>query len=153
LSRRIIRIWISLEKPRDIPWTPLDKPLNQYTVALISSAGMALATDKPFDQEVERQNPWLSDPSFRVIPLRTTARDILVYHLHINSSSSNRTSKARCRCSGWRNWKPAARSGARRRRIIPLSAIPASRTACSSVPAIISKLREEEVDVVALVPI
>ena len=84
LSRRMIRSWISLEKPRDIPWTPLDKPLNRCTVALISSAGIALKTDKPFDQEIERQNPWFSDPSFRVIPRGTTAQDILVYHLHIN---------------------------------------------------------------------
>ncbi len=68
LSRRMIRSW-SLEKPRDIPWTPLDKPLNRCTVALISSAGIALKTDKPFDQEIERQNPWFSDPSFRAVAL------------------------------------------------------------------------------------
>ena len=61
ISRRMIKSWISLEKPCEIPWTPLGKPLHQCSVALISSAGVALATDKPFDQEVERQNPWFSD--------------------------------------------------------------------------------------------
>ena len=66
LSRRMIKNWVGLEKPRDIPWTPLHKPLDQCTVALISSAGIALAIDQPFDQEVERRNPWFSDPSFRV---------------------------------------------------------------------------------------
>jgi hypothetical protein len=84
MSRRMIKSWISLENPREIPWTPLVRPLHQCTVALISSAGMALATDQPFDQEVERQNPWCSDPSFRVLPRDTAAKDIRVYHLHIN---------------------------------------------------------------------
>src|SRR5438876_5419643 len=78
VARRMIKSWISLEKPRDIPWTPLGKPLHQCSVALISSAALALATDRPFDQEVERQNPWFSDPSFRVIPRDTTAKDIRI---------------------------------------------------------------------------
>jgi hypothetical protein len=35
----------------------LGEPLHQCSVALISLAGIALATDKPFEQEVERRNP------------------------------------------------------------------------------------------------
>src|SRR5215469_15489727 len=82
MARRLIKSWISLEKPREIPWTPLGKPVNQCNFALISSAGISLATDNPFDQEIERQNPWFSDPSFRVIPRDATAEDICVYHMH-----------------------------------------------------------------------
>jgi D-proline reductase (dithiol) PrdB len=43
-----------------------------------------LKTDRPFDQEGERKNPWWGDPSYRIIPREATAKDIKVYHLHIN---------------------------------------------------------------------
>ncbi len=85
LSRRMVKSWIALEQPRAIPWTPLSKPLADCTVALISSAGVALKTDRPFDQEGERQNPWWGDPSFRIIPCLATEQDVNVYHQHINT--------------------------------------------------------------------
>ena len=58
ITKRMIRSWISMEPPREIPWTPLAKPLRECTVSLISSAGIALKSDRPFDQEGERRNPW-----------------------------------------------------------------------------------------------
>jgi D-proline reductase (dithiol) PrdB len=84
LSRRMVKNWITLGKPQEIPWTPLSKPLEECTVALISSAGVALKNDRPFDQEGERRNPWWGDPSYRVIPRDATEKDVHVYHLHIN---------------------------------------------------------------------
>jgi D-proline reductase (dithiol) PrdB len=84
ITRRMIKTWIGLEKPRPIPWTPLAKPLMDCTVALISTAGIALKTDRPFDQEGERQNPWWGDPSYRVLPKAATERDVRVYHQHID---------------------------------------------------------------------
>jgi len=42
ITKRMAKTWIGMEKPRPIPWTPLRKPLAECTVALISSAGMAL---------------------------------------------------------------------------------------------------------------
>jgi D-proline reductase (dithiol) PrdB len=86
ITKRMIRSWIKLESPREIPWTPLSKPLSECTVALISTGGIALKTDHPFDQEGERQNPWWGDPSYRVIPQTARAEDIRVYHLHIDAS-------------------------------------------------------------------
>ena len=88
VTKRLVRTWIGKEMqrdlPREIPWTPLDKPLEECTVALISSAGLALKTDRPFDQEGERRNPWWGDPSYRVLPRDTMERDVELYHLHIN---------------------------------------------------------------------
>jgi D-proline reductase (dithiol) PrdB len=86
----LVRSWIDLEKPRDIPWTPLEKPLEQSTIALVSSAGLALKTDQPFDQEGERQNPWWGDPSIRVIPNTAVTRDIKLYHLHLHPCVAER---------------------------------------------------------------
>jgi len=35
-------------------------------------------------QERERRDPWWGDPSFRVIPLGTTEREVRIHHLHID---------------------------------------------------------------------
>jgi hypothetical protein len=60
-TRLLVKAWIDLEPPRvlpgEIPWTPLSRPLEERTVALISSAGPALNTDRPFDQEREAIRP------------------------------------------------------------------------------------------------
>ena len=86
ITKRMIKSWIGLERPRSIPWTPLAKPLKECTVSLISTAGIALKTDKPFDQEGERRNPWWGDPSYRILPAGATSQDVRVYHQHIDPS-------------------------------------------------------------------
>ena len=91
-TARIARSWIEREEDPDrpVPWTPLKKPLNECTVAFISSAGIAMLDDAPFDQEGERQNPWWGDPSYRVIPRTATENEVGVYHLHINPAFAKR---------------------------------------------------------------
>lgn len=69
----------------EIPWTPMNKPLSRATLALVTSAGISLKTDPPFDMEREKREPLWGDRSSRMIPRRTTARDIDVNHLHINT--------------------------------------------------------------------
>ncbi len=68
-----------------IPWTPLSKPLSQSTLSLVTSAGISLKTDPPFDMEREKKEATWGDRSFRAIPSDTTAADINVNHLHINT--------------------------------------------------------------------
>jgi hypothetical protein len=75
-SRQVMKAWAARQEPGVIPFTPLTKALKQCSVALISTAGIARNDDRPFDQEGERRNPWWGDPSFRVIPLGTTEKDI-----------------------------------------------------------------------------
>lgn len=87
LSRKVMKGWMEHEpSPSDIPWTPLRKPLAECTVALVSSAGVALATQLPFDQDGERRNPWWGDPSYRLIPRSTRTEDTSLSHLHIDTS-------------------------------------------------------------------
>jgi D-proline reductase (dithiol) PrdB len=83
-SRQVMKAWAAREQPGVIPFTPLTKPLADCTVALVSTAGVARNDDRPFDQEGERRNPWWGDPSFREIPLSTTAQDVRLYHMHID---------------------------------------------------------------------
>src|SRR5512144_479483 len=83
-SRQVMKAWAARQDAGAIPFTPLAKPLRECRVALVSTAGVARNDDHPFDQERERRDPWWGDPSFRVIPLGTTERDVRIYHLHID---------------------------------------------------------------------
>jgi D-proline reductase (dithiol) PrdB len=83
-SRQVMKAWAARQEPGVIPFTPLSKPLREFTVALVSTAGVARNDDRPFDQEGERRDPWWGDPSFRAIPLGTTEKDVRLYHMHID---------------------------------------------------------------------
>ena len=69
-----------------IPFTPLSKPLSKARFALVTSAGITLKSDPPFDMEREKDEPTWGDPTYRFIPKATTEKDIDVYHLHINTT-------------------------------------------------------------------
>ena len=86
-----LKAWIRTFIPKEdfnghIPWTPLSKPLGQTTFSLVTSAGISLKSDPPFDMEREKREPIWGDRSFRTIPRETTEKDIEVNHLHINTS-------------------------------------------------------------------
>jgi hypothetical protein len=69
-----------------IPWTAMAKPLSQANLALVTSAGISLKTDPPFDMAREKREPTWGDCSFRKIPAGTTAQEINANHLHINTA-------------------------------------------------------------------
>jgi D-proline reductase (dithiol) PrdB len=69
-----------------IPWTPMAKPMSQTTITLVTSAGISLKTDPPFDMEREKKEPIWGDRSYRTIPRGTTEKGIEVNHLHINTN-------------------------------------------------------------------
>jgi D-proline reductase (dithiol) PrdB len=69
-----------------IPWTSMSKPLNQTTLALVTSAGISLKIDPPFDMEREKRETIWGDRSYRAIPGGSTEKDIEVNHLHINTN-------------------------------------------------------------------
>jgi D-proline reductase (dithiol) PrdB len=75
----------AMEFEGGIPWTPMAVPLTRATLALVTSAGVSLKTDPPFDMEREKREPLWGDRSFRAIPRGTTAAAVDVNHLHINT--------------------------------------------------------------------
>ena len=82
-----LRAWISKDIPEHrIPWTPLEKPISQTTFTLMTTAGISMKSDPPFDLERERREPAWGDPSYREIPKTATEGDIQVSHLHINTT-------------------------------------------------------------------
>ncbi|MEO8540158.1 MAG: glycine/sarcosine/betaine reductase selenoprotein B family protein [bacterium] len=66
-------------------WVPLQKPLRECNVALMTSAGIFLKDSQTgFDEEREWANPEWGDPTYRVIPSDVRQDQIGCSHLHIN---------------------------------------------------------------------
>lgn len=85
-----LRAWIGQGIPREpfsglVPWTPLRKPISDTAFSLMTSAGISMKSDPPFDVERERREPAWGDPSSREIPKTAGEDDIDVNHLHINT--------------------------------------------------------------------
>lgn len=68
-----------------IPWSPFAKPLSQARVALLTTAGLSMKGDTPFDMEFERQNPTRGDSTFRMLRADATEDEIEANHLHIDT--------------------------------------------------------------------
>jgi len=60
---------------KDTPVTPLNRPLKDCKLALLTTGGLHLKTDTPFDTK----HPG-GDCSFRVLPGTVTHQDIMVTH-------------------------------------------------------------------------
>ncbi|UCD78504.1 MAG: hypothetical protein JSW26_24330 [Desulfobacterales bacterium] len=85
-----LKTWIGREIPAQpfggvIPWTPLKKPIRETTFTLITSAGISMTTDPPFDVAREKREPTWGDPSYREISAAAGQESIDVNHLHINT--------------------------------------------------------------------
>ena len=155
MTKRMVQTWVNLDHAADIPWTPLAKPLAECTVAMITTGGIALKTDRPFDEQVERCDPWFSDPSFRVIPRDTVSHDIKCYHLHFNPGVCE--SDLGCVLPLRQLGELAARGEIGRAAPSHYSymgyTLRPQRLLDESVPAIVQQLRQESVDAVVLVPV
>jgi D-proline reductase (dithiol) PrdB len=154
ITQRLVKSWIKMEEPREIPWAPLSKRLSECTVALISSGGIALKTDCPFDQEGERSNPWWGDPSYRIIPRTATKEDVRLCHLHVNPDIVEQDLNCLLPLQRLDELEQAGEIG----RSAPshysfMGYILEPRALLEeSVPSIVEQLRAEEVDAIVLVP-
>lgn len=154
LTAKLVRGWIGREPRREIPWTPLRKPLKESTVAMVSTAGLALANDRPFDQDGERRNPWWGDPSFRVIPRDTPGDDVRAYHLHVDTRHTEQDLNCTLPLTRLRELEVAdeiGRSAPSHFSIMGYLLDPTEMLE-RSVPEMIQRMRTEQVDVVLLAP-
>ncbi len=58
-----------------IPWTPLSKPLADCRIALVTTGGVHLQSDPPFDMSDKQ-----GDPSFRRFPATVNVADLQITH-------------------------------------------------------------------------
>lgn len=56
----------------EIPWAPLRKPLSESTVVLLSTGGVHLRSDRPFNLN--------GDPTFRIVPKDAQQADLAISH-------------------------------------------------------------------------
>jgi len=68
-----------------IPWTVMKKPCAESTFSLMTSAGISMKTDPPFDMAREKLEPMWGDPTHREIPRDAAEAEINVNHLHIKT--------------------------------------------------------------------
>lgn len=73
------------ELKKGIPWSPMTKPLSECRVAIITTAGVHLKTDKPFDMENSD-----GDSSFRVIPSSSKQSDLKITHDYYDHSDADK---------------------------------------------------------------
>ena len=71
---------------QSIPWAEVGKPLGKARVALLSTAGLSMKDDRPFDMEFERRNPMRGDSSWRRLSADACSETIDANHLHIDTS-------------------------------------------------------------------
>ena len=154
ITRRMIKSWIKMETPRPIPWTPLSKPLSECTVAVLSSAGLAMKDDLPFDQEGERKNPWWGDPSYRILPKTASKDEVRLYHMHIDPSYAEQDLNCLYPLERLQAMEDSGRIGrvSPRHYSIMGYLLEPEELLCNTVPALIRNLKEDFADVVVLVP-
>jgi D-proline reductase (dithiol) PrdB len=68
-----------------IPGTPMKRSLRESTFSLVTSAGINMKKDPPFDMEREKREPTWGDPTYRGISRTATEADIDVHHLQVRN--------------------------------------------------------------------
>ncbi|MBI5327392.1 MAG: hypothetical protein HZB80_03725 [Deltaproteobacteria bacterium] len=74
----LVERWIRKTAPwkvEGIPWTPATKPVKNCKVAIVTTAGVHLKTQKPFDM----QDP-NGDPTYREIPADAPKKQLIITH-------------------------------------------------------------------------
>lgn len=67
-----------------IPWTPVTRPLPETVIALVTTAGVHLRSQEPFDMD----DP-AGDPSYRVIPSEVTSEALVITHKYYDHSAAD----------------------------------------------------------------
>lgn len=68
-----------------IPFVPLEKPLAQCRLALVTTGGVHLIDQQPYDMDDPR-----GDPTYRVIPAETPRDHLMITHDYYDHSDAER---------------------------------------------------------------
>jgi D-proline reductase (dithiol) PrdB len=139
-----------------IPWTPLSKPVSSCRVALLSTAGISMKGDEPFDMEMERKVPTRGDPSFRPLRAGATSADIDSNHLHIDTSYIESDLNVALPVDRLRELVAEGVVGSiadTHYSIMGFQGSDSSKLVEESAPAIAAAMKNEEVDLAILAPV
>jgi D-proline reductase (dithiol) PrdB len=155
--KKILSSRIPAEPAYDgIPWTPVKKPLSESRVALLTTAGLSMKGDAPFDMEYERQHPTRGDSSWRRLDAAATSDGIEANHLHIDTSYILRDLNVALPLDRLRELVRAGVVGEiadSHYSIMGYQGNDSSALEQQSAPEIAASLASEEVDLVLLAPV
>ena len=139
-----------------IPWSPVAAPLARAKVALLSTAGLSMRGDPPFDMEGERRNPTRGDPSWRRIAADATAARVEANHLHIDTGYIERDLNVALPLDRLRELVNDGSVGAMAETHYSIMGYQGNDTSAleeQSAPAIAAAMRGEGVDLALLAPV
>jgi len=139
-----------------IPWTAVSKPLSECKVALLSTAGLSMKDDAPFDMDFERTNPTLGDPSWRRIRADAASASIEANHLHIDTGFIERDLNVALPLDRLRELVAegvVGRMAETHYSIMGYQGSDSSTLETKSAPEIAESMKSEEVDLALLAPV
>ena len=139
-----------------IPWAPVAVPLSEAKVALLSTAGLSMRGDAPFDMEGERRNPTRGDPSWRRIAADATSASVEVNHLHIDTGYIERDLNVALPLDRLRELVSDGSVGSMAESHYSIMGYQGNDTSVleeQSAPEIAAVMRGEEVDLAVLAPV
>ena len=140
----------------EIPWSPFTKSLCEAKVALLSTAGLSMKGDVPFDMEYERQNPTRGDSTFRRLRADASAETLEANHLHIDTGYIERDLNVALPLDRLRRLVAEGKIGSMAEThfsIMGFQGADSSQLENESAPAIAEIMRREEVDLALLAPV
>ncbi len=140
----------------EIPWAEACKPLAESKLALLSTAGLSMRGDAPFDMEMERQKPTRGDPSWRRLRSDATSNTIEANHLHIDTGYIERDLNVALPVDRVRELVTEGVVGAladSHYSIMGYQGSDSSTLETESAPQIADAMRSEEVDLALLAPV
>ena len=150
LSTLAARRWKG-EEVAGIPWSPARIPLPEASIALVTSAGVHLKGDRPFDMA----NPE-GDATFRVIPGESALPDLTITHDYYDHRAADHDLNCVFPLERLRQLAQAGRIGSvAPRHIGTMGHILGSeerRLVTETAPAIVQLLRDDSVDYVVAAP-
>jgi len=139
-----------------IPWAPTAKPLAASKLALLSTAGISMQGDEPFDMDGERAKPTWGDPSWRRLRADASGETVEVNHLHIDTRYIQRDINVALPLDRARELVAAGEVGALADTHYSTMGYQGSDTSVlenQSAPAIAAAMQSDEVDLALLAPV
>jgi len=139
-----------------IPWAPVRVPLSQAKIALLSTAGLSMKGDAPFDMAFERRHPTRGDASWRRLTAAARSENIEANHLHIDTGYILRDLNVALPLDRLRELVAEGAVGAVAESHYSIMGYQGSDTSeleRVSAPAIALAMKSEEVDLALLAPV
>ncbi|WP_245894419.1 glycine/sarcosine/betaine reductase selenoprotein B family protein [Planomicrobium soli] len=133
----------------ELPETTVTKPLTACTVALVSTAGVHLKSDPPFDVD----NP-AGDPTFRLVPGNTAETDLTVTHIYYDTKYAKTDPSIVFPITQLRELEAEGEIGAVAGANLGLNGgiLDTELVERDAIPVVVELFRNENIDVALLVP-